>query len=40
MINEYKERLRQKAKTAKTWTEHSAFMEALRKIEELENETK
>lgn len=40
MINEYKGWLKEKAKTAKTWAEHSAFMEALRKIEELEDETK
>lgn len=36
--NDFIEWLKEKARTAKTWAEHSAFMEALRKIEEMENE--
>ena len=38
MIEQYKDWLKEKARTAKTWAEHTAFMEALKKIEEMENE--
>ena len=38
MIEQYKDWLKEKDRTAKTWAEHTAFMEALKKIEEIENE--